>query len=229
MHKSFCYYKFSGKQKGSFTKFFVSVLWDKKFRQNRDDPPPLICMKNFEIKNFLKHKIVLQWNVLAQWDKNFSTENRDISPLSSIKIFPLPKNLWNAEWFPGEVFSVLWDKRNFRQNLEASPSFAWNFSIPEFFRYTEMFSYEFYRQCETKIFQRILVIPPSYAQIFAIYEFFWNTELFPNEIFWYCVTNVFDGETWNPLPLWCIKIFDIQNFLKHWRDAHEIFRYCETK
>ena len=70
---------------------------------------------------------------------------------------------------------------------------------------------------------------PSYAQIFAIHEFSRNTELFPNENFWYCVTNVFDGETWYPLPLWCIKIFDSPNFLKHWRDAHGNFRHCETK
>ena len=25
------------------------------------------------------------------------------------------------------------------------------------------------------------------------------------------------------------RIFDTRNFLKHWRDAHDIFRHCETK
>ena len=30
-------------------------------------------------------------------------------------------------------------------------------------------------------------------------------------------------------PLLCIKFFVTPNFLKHWRDAHEIFRHCETK
>ena len=30
-------------------------------------------------------------------------------------------------------------------------------------------------------------------------------------------------------PLICIKIFDTPIFLKHWRDAHEIFRHCEAK
>ena len=40
IHNFFRYQKFSAKQKGSFTKFFVSVLWDKKIRQNRDAPPP---------------------------------------------------------------------------------------------------------------------------------------------------------------------------------------------
>ena len=37
----------------------------------------------------------------------------------------------------------------------------------------------------------------------------------------------FDGKTW--YSLLCIKFFDTSNFLKHGRDAHEIFRHCETK
>ena len=41
IHKFFRYQKNSGKQKGSFTEIFVSVLWDKKFRQNRDAPAPV--------------------------------------------------------------------------------------------------------------------------------------------------------------------------------------------
>ena len=41
IQKFFRYQKISGKQKGSFTKLFVSVLWEKKFRQNRDAPPPM--------------------------------------------------------------------------------------------------------------------------------------------------------------------------------------------
>ena len=159
----FRYPKFSGKQKGSFTKLFVSVLWDNKFRQNPDAPSYAwkVSIKFF----FLKHQSVLQWNILVQWDKNFSTENRDTSPpLLSIKIFSLPEIFWNTEWFPGEVFSVLWDKKIFDKTMKGwSPSFAWKFSIPKFFRNTEVFSYEFYRHCETKIFQRSLVISPSYA------------------------------------------------------------------
>ena len=39
--------------------------------------------------------------------------------------------------------------------------------------------------------------------------------------------KIFDGKLW--YPLLCIKFFDTPNFLKHWRDAHEIFRHCETK
>ena len=39
--------------------------------------------------------------------------------------------------------------------------------------------------------------------------------------------KIFDGNLW--YPLLCIKFFDTPNFLRHWRDAHEIFRHCETK
>ena len=39
--------------------------------------------------------------------------------------------------------------------------------------------------------------------------------------------KIFDGKLW--YPLLCIKFFDTPNFLKHWRDVHEIFRHCETK
>ena len=94
------------KRKVSFTKIFVSVLLDKKIRQNRDAlPPPRLCLKVFHKRIFLKHHIVLQWNISVQPDKNFSAENRDI-PLLSIKFFSLPEIFWNTEWFPGDVFSV---------------------------------------------------------------------------------------------------------------------------
>ena len=46
IHKFFRYQKFSGKQKVSFRKSFVSILWNKKFWQNRDAFP--LCMhENF--------------------------------------------------------------------------------------------------------------------------------------------------------------------------------------
>ena len=145
-------------------------------------PPSLLCMKILDERIFLKHQSVLQWNISAQSDKNFDRKSW-YPPLLSIKYFTLPEIFWNTEWFPGEVFSVLWDKKFsiFDKSVELPPSFAWNFSIPElfrntegffyefyrycetFFRNTEGFSYEFYRYCETKIFQRSLVISSSYA------------------------------------------------------------------
>ena len=156
----FRYQKTSGKQNSSFTKLFVSILWDKKFRQNQD--APLLCMKIFNKRIFLKHQSVLHWNILVQWDKNIDGKSW-CPPLLSIKYFSLPEIFWNTEWFPGEVFSVPWDEKIFDKIVKLPPTFAWKFSIPEFFRNTERFSYEFYRHCVTKFFQRSLVISPSYV------------------------------------------------------------------
>ena len=36
----------------------------------------------------------------------------------------------------------------------------------------------------------------------------------------------FDGKLW--YSLFCIKFFDTPSFLKHWRDAHEMFGHCDT-
>ena len=124
--------------------------------------PPILCMKIFDKRSFLKPKCSPM--------KYFGTERQKLRrkivippPLLSIKYFSLPEIFWNTEWFPGEVFSVLWDEKIFDKNVKPPPSFAWKFSIPEFFRNTKGFSYEFYRHCETKIFQWSLVISPSYA------------------------------------------------------------------
>ena len=77
-------------------------------------------------------------------------------PLLSIKYFSLPATLWNTEWFPGEVFSVLWEKQYFDETVKLPPSLAWNFSIAEIFRNTEV-----YRHWETnKSRWKILILPP---------------------------------------------------------------------
>ena len=48
-------------------------------------------------------------------------------PLLSIKWFSLPEIFWNTDWFPGEVFSVLWDKKNFDKTVKLPPSLLENF------------------------------------------------------------------------------------------------------
>ena len=49
----------------------------------------------------------------------------------------------------------------------------------------------------------------------------------PTKVFGTVRPKSFDGKIW--YPLLCIKFFDTSIFLKHWRDAHKIFRHCETK
>ena len=99
LHKTFRYQSFSGKQKGSSTKLFVSVLWDKKFRQNRDAPPARMH-ENFRIKKYFETKIFLAWNFLAMWDKIFSTENRGNSPPPIHNFFFATKNFVEHRMVP---------------------------------------------------------------------------------------------------------------------------------
>ena len=62
---------------------------------------------------------------------------------------------------------------------------------------------------------------------FSIPQIFWDIEGMPTKFFGTVRQKIFDGKLW--YSLLCIKFFDTSNFLKHWRDAHEIFRHCETK
>ena len=91
--------------------------------------------------------------------------------------------------------------------------------------HTEGFPYEVFRHRETKYFQRKIVILLCIK--FSIPQIFWNFEAMPAIFFGTVRPSLFDGKTW--YPLLCIKFFDTPNFLKHWRDAHEMFWHCETK
>ena len=136
--------------------FFYKAFRFGPVRQKKPWCPPSYAWK-FSIKEFFWNTKAFSNEIFRYIETKTSTENRD-NPLS-IKYFSLPEIFWNTEWLPGEVFSVLWDKKIFDKTVKLPPSFAWKFSIPEFFRNTEGFSYEFSRHWETKIFQRKIVIP----------------------------------------------------------------------
>ena len=140
--------------------------------------------------------------------------------------------------------------------MKLPPPLLENFRYQNSFE-TQVFSYEFYRHCETKIFQRSLVKN--------------STERFPPMKFFGTETKIFDGKSWySPLPLihtlfryqkfsetehrrvplWNFSALWDQNFSTEKRDTplsdasifwipevfrytevlhNEIFRYCETK
>ena len=116
----FRYQKISGKQKGSFTKLFVSVLWDKKFLQNRDAPSPLM-QENFRKKKriFLKHQSVLQWNISVQWDKNFDGKSWYSPPL--IQTSPMPEIIATVKDSPTEIFGTVRQKIFDRKSWNSPP------------------------------------------------------------------------------------------------------------
>ena len=53
-------------------------------------PAPLLCMKIFDKRIFLKHQSVLQWNISVQWDKNFDGKSW-YSPPPLIQTFSIPE------------------------------------------------------------------------------------------------------------------------------------------
>ena len=88
IHQFFSIQKIFWKTEGFFHKAFrFGPVRQKK--STKPWCPPSYAWKFSMKKKFLKHQSVLQWNILVQWDKNFSTENRDTSPFLSIKIFSL--------------------------------------------------------------------------------------------------------------------------------------------
>ena len=161
MLKNFRYPKFPDAPKCSPTNFFGTVR-QKILTENRD-MPPLIHKHLFDTKKFLleNRRIPLQsFSFRSCETKNFDGKSW-YPPPRIHNFFPYQKNSEKPNGFLAKFFRSCEMKNIFDKTVKLS--FAWKFSIPEFFRNTEMFSYEFYRHCETKIFQRSLVISPSYA------------------------------------------------------------------
>ena len=138
------------------------VLCDKYFStENLDTPPPPLIQKLFCYRTFSETHIrrVPLRNFSALRQKIF--DRIVISPLLSINFIRYRKISGKQKGSFTKVFGPV--RRKISTKPWCPPSYAWEFSIPEFFRNTEGFPYEIYRHCETKIFQRSLVISPSYA------------------------------------------------------------------
>ena len=190
----FRYQKISGKQKGSFTKLFVLVLRDKKFRQNRDAPPPSYAWK-FSMKEFFWNTKVFSNEIFRYSETKTSTENRDTPPPPlSIKYFSLPEIFWNTEWFPGEVFSVQWDKKNREASL-----------LPlETFRYQNSFETQkgspmnFIGTVRQRFFNGVYWYPLLMHKIFRCTKFSETPKCSLRKFFGTVRQKVFDEEAWYP-------------------------------
>ena len=98
--------------KSSLTKFFGAVrykIFDKTMM-----PPPLLCIKIFDTKIFLKHRRGLLRSFSVLWDKKISTGNLDTSPPLIYKLFRYQKfSETQIRRVPLRSFSALWDKKKF--------------------------------------------------------------------------------------------------------------------
>ena len=86
------------------------------------------------------------------------------------------------------------------------PSYAWKFSIKEFFWNTKVFSNEIFWYSQTKTFRRKIVIPLLSIKYFSLPEIFWNTEWFPGEVFSVLWENFRQNR--EDSPLLCLKLSD---------------------
>ena len=124
-------------------------------------PPPLLCMKIFDKRIFLKQQSVFQWNISVQWDKNFDGKSW-YSPPPYPNIF-YTRNYCNSKGFPYGIFRHC-ETKIFRRKILIlpPPPLIQTFSVPGISETLKgSFPYEIFRHCETKDFwQKMLKLPP---------------------------------------------------------------------
>ena len=190
----FRYQKFSGKQEGSFTKFFVSVLWDNFF--STIPWCPLSPMhENFRYRNFLKHWKDPPRNFLALWDKKFSTENRD-TPLSLIhKFFSIPENFWNTVGALYEVFRSC-ETKNFRKKLWCPPPMHQNIGYQNFFETQKGSPAKFFGTVRQKISDRKSWYPLLMQKNFRYPKFSDTPNCSPTKFVDTVRQKILNGKSW---------------------------------
>ena len=119
--KIFRFQKFSETHKGSSTKYFGTVR--QNFLDGKSWYHPFYAWKFFDTRNFLRYRRVPPRNILVLYDKNFSTENRDTSPLLGMS-FLIPEQIFLLHRrVPVRIFFVLLDKTFSTENCD-TPSFC---------------------------------------------------------------------------------------------------------
>ena len=213
----FRWQKFSGKQKSSFTKQFVSDLWDKKFQQNHD--APLLSTKIFLLPEIF-------WNTYQKCSstkflgtlrqKNVDTKSWHNS--LKRKIFRYPKLV--THWrIPLRKISALWDKKKFDRK-------SW-YSLPPplllnkiFFDTIKLWEKKgsptkFFGTVRQQIFFRKLWCSPLRHKVFPYPKFSETQTGSLTKFFGNVRKKNFDTKSWhNSLKR---KVFRYPKLVTHWR------------
>ena len=110
---------------------------------------PLLCMKMFDKRIFLKHQSVLHWNISVQWDKNFDGKSWYYAPHTLIQTFSIPEineTLKDPPPPPTEIFGTVRQKIFDRKSWNSPPPL-----IHKLFRYRK-FSETAQKGSPTKFF-----------------------------------------------------------------------------
>ena len=197
-----------------------SALWDRNFSQEKRDF--LYYTWNFSIPQ-------LFWNIERMPTKIFGTRR----PKSfAEKTFYL---LLCTKFFDTLIFLKPW--RNVHKTFWQCETkiFRRKFVIPpiirKIFRYLKLSGT--LKGCPKKFFgiMRSKIFAGKRDTLYFTWNFstpqvFGNIERMRTNFFGTVRQKVFNGEMWDPLL--CIKFPVTAKNLKHWRDAHKIFRHRET-
>ena len=162
-------------------------------------PPPLLCMKIFDKRIFLKHQSVLQWNISYSETKNFRRKILILPPLLS-KLFRYPKLVkhWRV---PLRSFSALWDQK-FSTEKRDTPLFIHNFfETKNFLKNCRISLRKFSALWDIKISTENRDMPPLIHKFFSIPEILRKTQKILHKVFRFGpVRQKFPTKPWCPPP-----------------------------
>ena len=220
IHKMFRYLKLSETLKGCPKKLF-GTMRSKIFAEKTWYP--LLYMKLFDTPSFLKHWTGAHKKFRHCETKNFQLKNA-IS-LTMHQFLRYPQIIWIFEGMPTKFFGSLRPKF-FAEKTLYPLLYKKLFYTPTFLKpWTE--AHKKFRHCETKNFQLKNAISLTMHQFLRYPQIIWIFEGMPTKFFGSLRPKFFAEKTLYPLLY--MKLFDTPTFLKHWTDAHKIFRHKATK
>ena len=193
---------------------FIGTMRHKKNRKNPWCSPALVCEKIFDARFFSNQRKALIQFSTALRAKNFRPKIV-IPPYYAWILFDTRKFLKHRN-VTQCIFSPLWDKI-FWQNPDAFPLLSMRLFYINFFWNTDVFPYEFFRQCDTICFRWKIVI--TLPRPLFIHKFFVPKEILKNRrvLLWSFPVvrdKKFSKNPWYT-PLLCMKIFYITIHLKY--------------
>ena len=187
----------------------------KNFRRKVVIPP--IRHKIFRYPKFSETLQGCPRKFSALWDVKTSTEYRDMPPLIH-KFFSIPENFRKTEGFLYKAFRFGPVRQKVPTKPWCPPSYAWKFSIKEFFWNTKVFSNEIFRYSDTKTSTENCDTPPL-IQTFSIPEIIATVKDSPTEIFGTVRQKIFDGKSWYSLLPPLIQTFSIPEINETLKDS----------
>ena len=186
----------------------------KKNRKNPWCSPALVFEKFFDTRLFSNQRKALIRFSTALWDNKLSTENRD-TPILCMNFIRYPKIFETPKCSPMYFFTTV--RQKFLTKPWYPPPPIHESFLYQFFWNTDVFPYEFFRQCDTNCFRWKIEI--NLPRLLFIHKFFIPKEILKNRrvLLWSFPVvrdKKFSANPWYT-PLLCMKNFYIRIHLKY--------------